>query len=237
MKRIILCCLFALILLTTACGKSEKITKKPTSNMDVISPETSDEIPVPTKVPVMVEYEGKEYPQVEVSVDRILYNSFEELEDKATLVVIGTFTNEVDTVVSTYYDEELKKNLYLDGYTTCKLKVLQVLKGECAEEYINIAEKYVFYEEIPQYIVSTELTPMKEGTTWIYFLADPDAKGNFWALGDYTGRFPHMAIDEEKLNNNEYTEEELGVRNPNVFKYQVYPIYKEMIEHYNISFK
>jgi len=186
-----------------------------------------------------VEHNGKQYGLVTVAADVITYRTFEELEKNSEYVVIGEFINEeTSVIVRGELPQSAQKGTHvLDWYCYNQFKISQVLKGDISEEIIEITGTYAYDDEKDMlYQLEGSMCPLNKGGKYIYFLRKKGSDGRYCSCGDPSGRYPYMEIDEDKLEQKGYSEDELGIDSVNVFQYQLYPIYKEMVEFYNISF-
>ncbi len=224
------------------CGKkSEKqneasSTKEETSQTQTVEV-VEDEIYLPKEY---VEHNGKQYGIVALEADKISYHTFEELEKNSAYIVVGEFVNDETSVVQrgTLPQSSQTGVHVLDWYCYNQFKVFEVLKGELSDEVIEITGTYAYDDEEDRlYRTENDMYPMNKGGRYLYFLRERGTDGRFCPCGEPSGRYPYMKIDSEKLEKNEYTKDDLGVDNIDVFKYQLYPIYQKIVENYQIDFE
>lgn len=133
-----------------------------------------------------------EYEKVDVECDRIVYQTFEELLEGSDIVVIGEYCGTTSQVLK-YHEENNERFLY-DATTYDKLKIEKVLYGDAkVGDIVDIAQSYGYVpSEDGSYLFWTmsELTPMKKGDRWLFFLNYDEGNNAYFCTGDTDGRYP-----------------------------------------------
>lgn len=239
---IVLCLALAMISALPGCSKNtENEDQKAAPSLTATpTPEVADPTEDTSKKEYTT-YNGKTYETITVSSDLLSYSTFEELEENAAYVVIGEFISDETSVITKgeLPQSSQKGEHVIDWYCYNQFRITEVLKGDLeADDVIEITGLYAFDDETDtMYTVDTGLYPMNNGGKYIYFLREKGTDGRYCACGDPSGRYPYMEIDPDVLEKDGYTAEELGVKSAAVFRYQLYPIYKELVEHYQITFE
>ncbi|MDD6058896.1 MAG: hypothetical protein PUB97_00765 [Ruminococcus sp.] len=126
---------------------------------------------------------------VQVECDRVVYRSLEELEKASDLVVIGEYSADAKQNISYEYSEQFGKDIMVDAVSTGNITVKKVLKGDTNKKVLNISQRYGT-DDKNRLITFSEMTPMKKGDEWIFFLYYDESTDTYWCSGDYTGRYP-----------------------------------------------
>ena len=127
---------------------------------------------------------------VRMEADRQIYLSVDELEAAADIIVVGEFVGE-DTQKAKYQYETEKVHKFLtDIYSTNEIEIKKVLKGKVDSETIKVSQSYGIEEDTGRLITFSEMTPMKKGENWIFFLKYNESNDSYWCAGDYSGRYP-----------------------------------------------
>lgn len=168
------------VLLLTGCNSSSGVTdpEKATSSPELSSAETASE-------------EGTEYPKTapteyktvkKVDEDRVIYYDINDLSEASDLIVIGEFCED------TCQNCDAPGTFAADAVSSNVINVRKVLKGEAAET-VKISQKYCISTD-GELLTFSELTPMKKGDTWLFFLSYDAQNDTYWCAGDFTGRYP-----------------------------------------------
>ncbi len=127
---------------------------------------------------------------VRMEGDRIVYRNISELTDAAELIVIGEYAKETEQTL------KYEAGIFTDAVSENVISVKKVLKGELPDEPIKISQRYGILEDQNQLVTFSQMTPMKKGAEWIFFLYYDEIGDTYWCAGDYTGRYP---VPDEKL--------------------------------------
>ncbi|MCR5206144.1 MAG: hypothetical protein K6E47_14025 [Lachnospiraceae bacterium] len=199
---------------------------------------SSREMPIDEAYPTgkNIVLDGKEYAVYKVDYSKSLaslysnlYTDYERLYNDSDLIVKGKFTGEAEKETVTLYDICDGKYKEYRGASYNVFHIDEVIKGDVKGNDIKIKQNYFVDEANDRIITYSELTPMEKGSEWVYFLKN-DSKGDYYYLsGDYTCRYPlNKQITEEKIIAGEYTPEQLGVYDVNLFL-NTLPIYNELM--------
>ena len=156
--------------------------------------------------------------------DKRQYSSLYELEGRAEIVVIGTFTGEAVQNVTYENSVEINKKIVTDVCSVNTLKIDKVLMGECDSEEISVAQRYGYIEENKQLISFSALTPMLKNDSWVLFLKKGE-DGNYWVCGDNHGRYPVPDKTYTKIAQAEASD--FGVYSKSDFNGHIYSEIKE----------
>ena len=156
--------------------------------------------------------------------DKRQYSSLSELEGRADIVVVGTFTGEAEQKVTYENSVEIDKKIVTDVCSVNTLKIDKVLMGECDSKEISVAQRYGYIEENKQLISFSSLTPMLANDSWVLFLKKGD-DGNYWVLGDNNGRYPVPDKTNTKIAQAEASN--LGVYRRSDFNGKIYSEVRE----------
>lgn len=160
--------------------------------------------------------------------DRRVYDDLETLEESSDLVVVGTFIGDSVQNLDYHYSEFFGKEIIGNVHSMNTIKVSRVIKGDIEEgDTVEIRQGYAV--EDGQLITSSDLTPMVNGDTWVFFLSTANDCGYYWCTGDSDGRYPVNAVQNQSLAVSEYSA--LGVYDRQNFKDK---IYGELVEKYGV---
>lgn len=186
---------------------------------------------------LQIKYIGDEMPNYP---EESHYKRYEELAEKSSLVVMGTFIDDTCQVTDDHdvpdFAHETLMSYYPKHMSFNTLKVEKVLKsdGQVWEgDEIVIAQPYV-YADGAMYSFS-QLTPMIKGDSWVYFLKQyssdyPEESygtGAYYTVNDYEGRYP---VPDNENPPFQYRENTMGVVAPADFNEGVYSGLKEELE-------
>ena len=197
-KRVILMFITTAIMLA-ACesySSSEKGRENPvdmnnmTESMVVSEDKPDEQEKYPLEAPT--EWNSK----VKVEGTRAVYTSLDELEKASDLIVIGEYADKTEQFAKYEYSQEFKKEIIVDGVSQNTIKAEKILKGK-APQRIVISQRYIINAQNGELIAFTEMTPMKKGDRWIFFLQYDKERKTYWCAGDYSGRYP---MPDEKLH-------------------------------------
>ncbi len=146
-----------------------------------------------------------------VEVDRVIYNDLESLLAASDLVVIGKFIQNDEQTLEYEYSEEYGKNIVVGATSTNVIQIEKLLAGETSEETLTISQSYGLDEEANNFITFSNMTSMKKGDEWIFFLYYDDINDTYWCAGDYTGRYPVPAEGKTVYEKDDITTAEFGV--------------------------
>ncbi|MCM1299413.1 MAG: hypothetical protein NC203_00640 [Firmicutes bacterium] len=152
--------------------------------------------------------------------------TLKDLEETCDVIVIGAYAGDTEQKESYLYDEQAERDTLVNVITYGSIEVSKVFKGDFKEgDLINVAQEYAVIDN--EYITFSELTPMLEGDTWLFFLFNNYDSGIYYCLGDCDGRYP---LKNTAYRRNALTEyEDLGVFEKESFNEK---IYGEILEKY-----
>ena len=160
--------------------------------------------------------------------DRRVYDDLETLEESSDLVVVGTFIEDSVQDLDYHYSEFFGKDILANVESINTIKVSRVIKGDVKEgDTVKIGQGYAV--EDGQLITFSDLTPMVNGDTWVFFLSTANDCGYYWCTGDSDGRYPVSTVQNQSLAVSEYSA--LGVYDRQNFKDE---IYGELVEKYGV---
>lgn len=173
---------------------------------------------------------------VNVQSDRIFYESLEQVEDNATLIVEANVKEVLGQKASTHYDYGLEMELPGAGYTKYEIEVTKVYKGD-----VNVGDKLVllqgYYiwtnsEGKKQLITISSNKPAEKGKDYIMFLQYYEPHEGYWPVADYQGIFP-IPTEEmiRKVHEDSLKQSDLDVYDIEALHYLL-PIYKEVVQKY-----
>ena len=140
---------------------------------------------------------GKEYYSfdtvnyVKQEVDRIVYDTVEELDEASDLIVIGTFI------------EDAKKESFFDEVSHSIISVDHALKGNTTDT-LKICQRYAYIKETNTIVTCSELKPMIKGDSWLFFLKYDETNDCYWVTGDSDGRYPVPPADGSTVTDEMY---------------------------------
>ena len=130
------------------------------------------------------------YEIVKMEAERSIYYFIDDLEAATDIIVIGEFIEE-DTQKAKYQYETDDVHMFLTHiYSTNVIEIKKVLKGKVESDTIKVSQSYGIEEDTGRLITFSELTPMKKGESWIFFLRYNEENETYWCVGDYSGRYP-----------------------------------------------
>ena len=119
--------------------------------------------------------------------DRRVYDDLETLEESSDLVVVGTFIKDSVQDLDYHYSEFFGKEIIGNVHSMNTINVSRVIKGDIEEgDTVEIRQGYAV--EDGQLITRSNLTPMVNGDTWVFFLSTANDCGYYWCTGDSDGR-------------------------------------------------
>ncbi|MCM1299396.1 MAG: hypothetical protein NC203_06300 [Firmicutes bacterium] len=153
-------------------------------------------------------------------VNRPSYSDLDRLESDSDLIIVGTCVGEAEQRDIYQYDGHFDENILVMYNTLCNVEIKQVFKGDVeVGDTISVCQQYGVDEEEGKFWTFSNLTPMIDGDTWLFFLYDNRGE-NYMCCGDEDGRYPIL--------NNTYRKmaltgsEELGVLDKNCFNERIY---------------
>ncbi len=152
--------------------------------------------------------------------------ALEDLEETCDAIVVGTYVGDTRQKEIYQYDYQVEKDTLVNTITYGSIEVSKVFKGDFKEgDIIEYAQEYAVLDN--EYITFSDLTPMSEGDTWLFFLFNNYDSGIYYCLGDSDGRYPikDFAYQRIALTDNE----DLGVFDKEDFNEE---IYNEILEKY-----
>lgn len=160
--------------------------------------------------------------------NRFVPGDLEDLEKASDAVVIGTFVGDTEQKEVYMYDNQVDKDTIVNVITYADIEVSKVFKGDFKEgDIIKYAQEYGVLDN--EYVTFSDMTPMLEGDTWLFFLFNNYDSGIFYCSGDCDGRYP---IKDFTYRRNALTEnEDLGVFDKKNFNQA---IYDEILEKYDL---
>ncbi len=183
--------------------------------------------------PEAVEYEESEeaFSGLELNKSTEFANRYkpyalEDLEETCDAIVIGTYVGDAEQKKIYLYDEQVERDTLTNTRTYGSIEVSKVFKGDFKEgDIIEYAQEYAVLDN--EYITFSDLTPMSDGDTWLFFLFNNYDTGIYYCLGDSDGRYPlkDFAYQRIALTDNE----DLGVFDKEDFNEK---IYNEILEKY-----
>lgn len=201
MKKIISLFLTAVLLLTlTSCNKEEEPS-----------------------------FEGLELAKVG-DVNRPQYDDLNSLEADSDLVVVGTCMGDAEQNDIYQYDGHFGEDILVMTNSTCQVKITQVFKGDVeVGDTIPVMQQYGVDKEKGRLLTYSDLTPMLDGDTWLFFLYDNRGE-NYMCCGDKDRRYPVKNCKYKKIALTD--SEELGVFQEYNFNQEVYD---EILEKYDFE--
>ncbi len=128
---------------------------------------------------------------VRVENDRIIYDSIEDLEANSDLIVIGTFVEDTKTEYKYGYTAGIEQQVMINATSTNIISIDKVIIGDAkVSDTITVAQRYGIEESSGNLITFSDLTPMRKGDQWIFFLSYGESTGYYWCTSDYSSRFP-----------------------------------------------
>lgn len=132
-------------------------------------------------------------PEREISIhaDRKLFNSANELEEYADLIVVGEtvaeFSEHKPTI--TYTPE----GRYQDFYTITDVKYSKILKGNFSEKFISVIQGAALiespYKLQKDLLLREDMTLMEKGKKYLLFLKKTDIAGVYSIISLNQGKF------------------------------------------------
>lgn len=153
-------------------------------------------------------------------VNRPTYSDLASLEADSDLIVVGTCVGEAEQKDIYQYDGHFDEKILVMYNTLCNVEIKQVFKGDVeVGDTISVCQQYGVDEEGGNFWTFSNLTPMLDGDTWLFFLYDNRGE-NYMCCGDEDGRYP---IRNQTYRRTAVTDsEELGVLDMNYFNWEVY---------------
>lgn len=184
------------------------------------------------------EWEGLEV--INISCDRTLYESLEEIEEEATIIVEVEARDTVEQVVSTFYDSVFKQNYPEAGYTKRELEVEKVYKGDVSvgDKIVLMQDYFIWAEDNGEkkLMSLTELKPMKKGEKYLLFLAWSKNKEAYYEVGDFQGVYPLEAATVNSKDRSIDSKQEFDHVYPSEsHSWTLAPIYDEVQAKYYIN--
>lgn len=213
MKKIISLFLTAALLLTlTSCNREAEPPYESESDYE-------DKLP----------FEGIELAKAG-DVNRPQYDNLDELEEDSDLIVVGTCMGDAEQKDIYQYDGHFDTDILVMTNSTCQVKITQVFKGDVkVGDTIPVMQQYGVDKEKNRLLTYSDLTPMLDGDTWLFFLYDNRGE-NYMCCGDRHGRYP---VENHTYRKTALTDsEELGVFNEYNFNQE---IYDEILEKYEFE--
>ena len=115
-------------------------------------------------------------------------DTLDQLIENSQAVIIGEIVGEPETEAK--YEENNPNNI--DWITaSAKVKVEKILAGSCPDE-ITVKQNSGFADKNGKRILYafSDLSPMKQGDKWIFFLSYQKDYDCYWPTGDGQGRCP-----------------------------------------------
>ncbi len=135
--------------------------------------------------------ESDGYERVQVMSDYIMYETVEDMEKHADLIIVGTFIGDSRQEIYKEYDKRFEKEVLVDINTFMNVRIDRVIQGSAnIEDIVEVVQSYGYVEETKQMICFSAMTPMEEGTQWLFFLKKSNQGEMYYCVGDYTGRYP-----------------------------------------------
>ncbi len=153
-------------------------------------------------------------------VNRPNYSTLDRLEERSDLIVVGTCVGEAEQKDIYQYDGHFDEKILVMYNTVCNVEIKQVFKGDVeVGDTILVCQQYGVDADNGEYWTYSNLTPMLDGDTWLFFLYDNRGE-NYMCCGDEDGRFP---VRNQTYRRTALTDsEELGVLDMNYFNWEVY---------------
>lgn len=132
--------------------------------------------------------------------DHMVYESFEKIRDGADLIIVGEETKDFSSYKPLYTLDESKRNVR-EFFTTSKIKVLKVLKGEYKERYIPLVQHAALisrlYELRRYFYIEEDYSVMKKGMKYLLFIKYSD--GRYWIAGANEGKMSIDGLDKSEI--------------------------------------
>ncbi len=160
-------------------------------------------------------------------VDAIGYQNLNELIEVCDLVVVGEHTT--DGVLQNEF-LDANKSPYLFDVSESSFEISRVIKGDVkVGDTINITQQYYIQnvEGVDTIYDSSEMTPMKKGEKWVYFLSYDEINDTYWIRNIY-GKYPVPESNNSTADG--FTAEEMGRYKKNNM---VDSLYNELVEMYD----
>lgn len=171
-------------------------------------------------------YSGLEF-VVFGEVNRLKLYDLDSLEESSDVIVEGTFVGNSDQELIYLSDEQVNNDTLMNIISYNNIEISKVIKGDVkVGDTLTIAQEYAVIEN--RFLTYSELTPMQEGDTWLFFLFNNDNSGIYYCSGDSDGRYPIRNCVYSKVA---FTEnEDLGVYDKENFNEK---IYAEILDKYD----
>ncbi len=158
-----------------------------------------------------------------------LIHTFEDLEAKSELIVVGEFINNSKTCYLRSENGEIPRNA--EGYSSCPMKITRVLAGSArVGDVINVFQNEWYSDG--RFLTDSKLTPMQMGDEWLFCLkhAFDEYGDGWWCVGGSKGRYPTKnSGSNETMCFSAYPE--LGVYDRSDFQEE---FYNKLVEKYDI---
>lgn len=176
--------------------------------------------------PVEEAYSGLEFVEFG-EVNRLKLYDLDSLEESSDVIVEGTFVGDSDQELIYLFDDQVNKDTLMNIISYNNIEISRVIKGNVnVGDTLTIAQEYAVIDD--RFLTYSELTPMQEGDTWLFFLFNNDNSGIYYCSGDSDGRYPIRDCVYSKVA---FTENEnLGVYEKESFNEK---IYGEILEKYD----
>lgn len=171
-------------------------------------------------------YSGLKFIEV-AEVNRLKLYDLDSLETVSDVIVVGTFSGNAEQEIITQYDEQVGYDTLMNVISYNDIIVSKVIKGDVnVGDTLRVAQEYAVVDN--RFLTYSELTPMLEGDTWLFFLYNNYNSGIYYCSGDSDGRYP---LKNCTYKRNALTEnEDLGVYEKENFNEK---IYNEILEKYD----
>lgn len=119
--------------------------------------------------------------------------SFEDLEERSELIVVGEFIDDSEICFTrSQYLAMFEKECLIEVVSSCPMKITKVLAGDAnVGDVVNVLQKEGVDDD--QFITDSPLTPMQKGDEWLFCLrlnTDERVGDGYWCVGDERGRYP-----------------------------------------------
>lgn len=173
---------------------------------------------------------------VNVPCDRLIYQSMEEVENMADIIIEAKAGSELEQKNSSFYVAKFDREVAGSGHTKRELKVENVYKGNVSlgDKIVLMQDYYVWTEtDGTKKVVSlTELKPLERGKHYLLFLAYDKEREAYYEVGDYQGVYPIEILQTRTRTGNVLQESELNHLYSDTEHWNLIPILKEVQEKY-----
>lgn len=160
-------------------------------------------------------------------VNSLGYFDLESLEKACDIIAVGSFVGDAKQEDVYKYNDQFGKDVLFSTKSYSSMKISKVIKGDVeVGDTLTVSQNYGVVDD--KLITCSELTPMLDGDTWLFFLYNNYDSGIYCYAGDSDGRYPVKDFTYQRIALTE--NEALGVYEKENFNQA---IYDEILEKYD----